>query len=499
MDAEVIVAGAGPVGMLAASLLDRAGVRVEVYEREGEPTEQSRATTMHPRTLEVLTSLPTADGGTVADRLVELGRPVSHAHFAALPKTLDYSGLDTPYPFVLMIPQARTEEMLARQLAEQGAIVRRGIGVRGLEQREDHVRVSLSDGTTRTAAYLVGADGAHSTVRQAAGFGFPGTDPDEIGYLGDVLFDEPPAKPVYGFRVGVGSAVVMNLGNGVHRVFGTEAGDTGLTPVRARQRQAERLDIEEVRRMLIAVHGTDFGMRDSIWLTRSGNSTRHADTYRRGRVLLAGDAAHVHLPAGGQGLNVGLQDAANLAWKLVAELAGRAPRHVVEGAASYDNERRRVGELLTANTRAQNVLMSTFTEAGAALRDMVSGFIAQRGEVADELAGWLSGLAVRYEPDSTDPLVGLRAPDFATSAGSLLHVLSPNRFVVLDCTGHAEFASLAGDHVAVLTATASRRDWAEVKGALIRPDGYVAATTTVGADELRAATDAWTSAERAIA
>ena len=170
MDTEVIIAGAGPVGLLTAILLDRAGVRVEVHELAAGPVAQSRATTMHPRTLEVLTGIPTADGSTVAAQLVELGRPTSHAHFAALPQTLDYAGLDTPYPFVLMVAQARTEEVLARRLAAQGVLPHRESAVVGVEQHPDQVRVMLADGTVRTAAFLVGADGAHSTVRRAAGF-----------------------------------------------------------------------------------------------------------------------------------------------------------------------------------------------------------------------------------------------------------------------------------------------------------------------------------------
>lgn len=488
---SVAVAGAGPVGLFAAALLDASGVRVEVFERGTGPSEHSKAMTLHPRTLEVLDVLETA-GGRLSDVVSAEGRPSRYTHFATLPSPLDYADLPTPYPHVLMIPQARTERILAEHLRERGVPVHYGCAVTGFEQVDGGVR--LEAGGVREAGYLIGADGAHSLVRERAGIDFPGTAPTTTGFVGDLEMAEPPDGARHLWVADEGQASVLPLPGGVHRVFGTVAGDTGLTPEQVRARQAEPLSLEELRAKLRRIAGTDFGARQAHWLSRSTDATRHAAHYRAGRVLLAGDAAHVHLPAGGQGLNVGLQDAVNLCWKLTAEIRGWAPARLVSGAGSYEAERRPVARQLAENTQAQGALMKTFTAEVGALRGLVSDLIARRGDTADELTGWLSGIALSYPRDEgADPLVGTRAPDLDLCGQGLFRALRTDRLLLADFTG-GTFADLGSSRVEVREARPGPGRWAALAGALVRPDGYVADVAVPGED-LRGAVSRWTTSD----
>ncbi|MBY8885524.1 FAD-dependent monooxygenase [Streptomyces sp. PTM05] len=485
----VAIAGGGPVGLAVAAFLDAAGVPVEVFERATVPSEHSKATVMHPRTLETLEVLTTPSGGRFSEELLARGRTASRTHFALLPSLLDYAGLDTPYPFVLLIPQARTERLLEAHLRERGVPVRRGCEVTGFEQHEDGVRVRLGDGTVREVAHLVGADGAHSVVRRLAEVDFPGSPPSALGFGADVELDRPPEGISHQWFAATGSVSVIPLPDGGYRVFGTEAADTRLDPETIRERRAQPLTPEGLRAAMRRVVGHDFGLRSVSWLTRSTDVTRHASRYRVGRVHLAGDAAHVHLPAGGQGLNVGLQDAANLAWKLAAEIRGWATPALTHGELGYEHERRRVAERLAANTLAQGALMHDFSPSGAALRELFADLIARGGDTARELTGWLSGLGLDYpQPDGAHPLAGTRAPDLALRpvpgggpGGSgddrLLRALRVDRFLLADFTPDGAFADLACERVAVRRALPREGAWASAGAALVRPDGYVAHAT----------------------
>ncbi|WP_433859634.1 FAD-dependent monooxygenase [Streptomyces kronopolitis] len=490
MSTEVIVAGGGPVGLLTAALLDAAGVSVEVLESKSGQSEYSKASAMHPRTLEVLTLLRTDGGRRLSDVLVPLGRTQRATHFAALPALLDYSGLDTPYPFLLVIPQATTERVLAEHLRRRGVPVRHGHEVTGFTQDEHGVRVSVNGGV-REARYLVGADGARSLVRREAGIDFPGTPPTTVGFVADVTLADPPDRVRHFWDHRVGQASIIPFPDGWCRVFGTLAEDTGLTPEQVRTRQSQPLTVDEVRAALGRVAGTDHGLREARWLSRAGDTTRQAARYRRNRVFLAGDAAHVHFPAGGQGMNIGMQDAANLAWKLAAEIQGRAPSLIVDGPASYERERAPVAARLAANTLAQGALFTTFTPAGAALRDLMSELIAKRGETADDLAAWLSGLGHAYPPAATGhPWEGRRAPDFALADGSVHRRLAVDRFLLADFTPDAAYGQLRPHGVEVVRA----RPWSGLSAALIRPDGHIArAWTAPDVTGVSAELEAWTT------
>ncbi|SDQ67952.1 MULTISPECIES: FAD-dependent monooxygenase [unclassified Streptomyces] len=498
MSVEVIVAGGGPVGLLTAALLDAAGITVEVLERRTGRSEQARATTMHPRTLEVLTLLRTEDDRRLSDILVSLGRPEPKAHFAVLPDLLDYAQLDTPYPFVLMVPQTTTERVLAAHLRLRGIAVHYGHDVSGFAQDADGVEVTVNGGVRR-AGYLVGADGAHSLVRRHAGIDFPGTPPSMVGFVADVTLTDPPdgAAHYWDHRHGQLSFLpfpegAYGLSDGsAYRVFGTEAADTRLTSDEVRARQARSLTLDELRAILRRMTGSDHGLRDGLWLSTANDTTRHAVKYRANRIFLAGDAAHVHLPAGGQGLNVGLQDAANLAWKLAAEIHGWAPPLITGGAAGYESERAPVAAGLAGNTLAQAALMTTFTPAGAALRDLMSALIAKGGDTADDLTAWLSGLGLSYPPPfSGHPLDGCRAPDLELSDGTLHRRLAVDRFLLADFTPDAVFTPLRSARVEVAQAL----PWSGLSAALVRPDGYIArAWTAPGIEEVAAALRSWTT------
>lgn len=378
---EVAVVGGGPTGMLVACELALAGVRVRLFERRTEPVRESRALTMHPRSLEVL-----ALRG-LEERFLSRGRPLPTGHFALLDTRLDFSGLDTAYRFTLFLPQAVTEALLEERARELGVDVRRGHAVEALSQDAEGVEVSgTADGQPFRcrARYVVGADGARSGVRQLAGIGFPGTDTTRTSVLGDVTLGAPPATPFLATTNTRGNVAIVPLGPEVHRVIVTDAEREG-TPLK------EPVTLDELRASVARIAGSDFGMREPRWLSRFGNETRLAERYRAGRVLLAGDAAHMHYPAGGQGLNVGLQDAMNLGWKLAAVVRDGAPDALLD---SYHAERHGVGHALLRNTEAQSALMG-FTPETLALRELMNG-VLKNPAVNRGLAEHLGGLDVRY-------------------------------------------------------------------------------------------------------
>ncbi|HEX7304511.1 FAD-dependent monooxygenase [Lentzea sp.] len=489
---DVGVIGAGPIGLATAALLHAAGIDVAVFERGTGTSPHSKATTMHPRTLEVLQAIRTPDGGSVTDALVAAGTALSATHFGLLPELLDYRGLDTEFPHVLMIPQVITERILADHLTACGVPVHLGTEVRGIAQGADEVRLELHRAgrdETAVSRFAIGADGARSTVRRALGIGFPGTDPTLCGFVGDVELRRPPAEPHF-WDATRGTLNVLPLPGGRYRVFGVDRDDTGLTPAQVRVRRDEPVDRETLRAAMIRIAGTDHGLGTVFWGSRNTDTTRHAERVRCGRVFLAGDAAHIHLPAGGQGLNVGLQDAANLAWKLAAEIRGRAPEHVRTGNASYEAERLPVARRLAANTLAQAAVSMTFTPANAELRRLLGALLARDGDTAASLRGWLSGLDVRY------PEGGLRLPPLPLPGGTVHHRLRPDRFLLVGLAGRVVGAALldGADHPFVDTATTTA-SWQDHAYVLVRPDGHLAQAWPAGtpASAVAAGVARWTT------
>jgi 2-polyprenyl-6-methoxyphenol hydroxylase-like FAD-dependent oxidoreductase len=451
---QVVVVGGGPVGLWLAAELRLGGASVTVLEAREERDPHSKALTIHPRTLEVL-----ACRGIV-DRFLAEGARIPSGHFAGLDDRMDFRVLDTPYPFTLALPQARTEELLEEHALSVGVKVLRGERVEGLVSHGTHVTVRGS--STVDALYVVGCDGARSTVRTAAGIDFPGTDATSWGWLGDVVLDDPPPGPVLSMTGAEGGIMVVALPGGVHRFVGND-------PTGNRTTWPGELTLEELRATVVRVAGKDFGMRDPRWLSRFGNTTRQAARYREGRVLLAGDAAHVHFPTGGVGLNVGVQDAANLGWKLAAVATGRAPSSLLD---SYHAERHPVGVDLLRATRAQTALMTAYTPEVVALRSMLSDFIADVPDFSRVLAERLSALDVAYPAaEGAHPLTGRRAPNLRFADGSALFDLLRHARPVLVGTAEADDAVAAGP------LRDPPGEWSSVTAALIRPDGHVAWAT----------------------
>ncbi|MFH9420139.1 monooxygenase [Streptomyces sp. NPDC017529] len=477
MNTDVIVVGAGPTGLMLACELALVGVRPRVLERRTAPQRDSRALSLHPRSVELM------DQRGLLDRFLPLGRAVPGWHFAQLPTHLDFSALDSRHAYTLFIAQAHTEALLAERARELGVEIERGYEVAGLSQDDGgvEVRVRGGDGSVETVrtGYVVGCDGGRSVVRQSAGIAFPGTDETLTGVLGDFAvtgtgLDAARARGV----------LVAPLEDGLTRLV-------YLDPERLRVPAGEPVTLEEVRASLVRICGTDCGVGEPRWLSRFGNATRLAESYRRGRVLLAGDAAHIHFPAAGQGLNTGLQDAANLGWKLAAEVNGWAPPGLLD---SYDAERRPVGRAVTDNTEVQTLLaeltlVPRYQRPATALRALFDELLGM-DEVNRTLAARVSALGTAYEPTApeADPLAGRRMPDIglttATSDAIRVYELLPaGRYVLLDLTGDPELVPAVtpgwGTRVTAVTVT-GRDDHPDLHGVteiLVRPDGHIAWAT----------------------
>ena len=461
---SVIIAGGGPTGLMLACELRLAGVDVLVIERLAEPSGESRAGGIHARTMEVL------DQRGMLEPFLAEGRPMQAGHFSGLP--LDFSGFETRYPYLLVILQRRVERLLEQRALELGVRLRRSVSVVGLRQGADSVVLETTDGHYE-AAYVVGCDGGRSTVRRLAGLDFPGTPATMTAILGDVELADPPDRMIFNQRTPLGNYSVLDFEPGWYRVMTNEFGvvadrDSPIT-------------VDELRSALIRIAGTDFGLHSPRWVSRFNDAARQAAAYRSGRVLLAGDAAHIHFPAGGQGLNTGLQDAVNLGWKLGLVVRGRAGEELLD---SYHDERHPVGARVLENTRAQTALTRPDPQTEA-LRSVLGSLIAQ-DEVNRALGLMISGLDIRYGPGDGHPLLGLRVPDYDLSDGSRVYEhLHAARPILL--AGPTEPATRAA------TIVAGRADVVEAKNEplLIRPDGHVAWAGPMGEEALCSALDRW--------
>lgn len=466
MDAQVIVVGAGPAGMMLAGELRLAGVDVIVLEKLAARTGESRGLGFTARTMEVF------DQRGLLPRFGDI--EVSNVgHFGGLP--VDFGVLDGAHQAAKTIPQSVTETVLEEWSTQLGADIRRCHEVLSVNEKEDSVEVEVRgpEGVHHLRAeYLVGCDGGRSTIRKKVGFDFPGTAATLEMFLADVRGIELQPRMI-GETLPGGMVMVGPLPGGVTRLIVCERG----TPPQRREKSPAW---DEVAAAWQRLTGDDISHAEPVWVSSFGDATRQVTEYRRGRVLLAGDSAHIHLPAGGQGMNTSIQDSVNLGWKLGAVVRGRAPEPLLD---TYHAERHPVGQRLLMNTRAQGLLFLSGPEVQP-LRDVLTELI-RYPEVSRHFAAMVSGLEIRYDLDGgTHPLLGRRLPDVRLNGHKLVssstEALHAGRGVLLDLTDNDRLRDRARpwlDRIDIVTAVPDLPEGSVLEGTtavLVRPDGYVA-------------------------
>ena len=476
----VVVAGGGPTGLMLAGELALAGVDAVIVERRADQElDGARARGMHARTIEVL------DQRGIAERFLAEGQTAQIGSFAGV--RLDIGAFPTRHPHGLALMQNRFERILAGWVAELGVPFLREREVTGLTQLADAVRVELAGGESVRARYLVGCDGGRSTIRRAAGIDFPGWEPSVSSLIAEAEMTE---QPEYGIRYDE---------NGTQAI-GPLEDDRGVGVVVTERYAGHTADptLADLRGALAGAWGTDFGVHSPRWISRFTDATRQAASYRQGRVLLAGDAAHVHYPVGGQGLNLGVQDAVNLGWKLAQVVAGVSPESLLD---TYQAERHPVAAEVLRLTMAQTAL----TRADAridALRETIADLL-ESDEARTRLAAATAGLDIRYDLGAGHPLLGRRMPDLdlVTAGGptrvfQLLHAARP-LLVNLGPPGAFDIEPWA-DRVILIDAEYAGAWELPVVGAvpapaavLVRPDGHVAWVAGEGRDGLHDALTLW--------
>ncbi|AIR98423.1 FAD-dependent monooxygenase [Streptomyces glaucescens] len=470
---SVIVVGSGPTGLLLAGDLATAGVPVTVLEKRPHRTSNlTRAFVVHARTLEQL------DARGLADELEAIGHPLRRLRlFGGL--DIDLGTLRSRFRHLLVVPQYEVEKVLERRAVEAGAEFRYETEVTGLTQDAAGVTVEAEDreGRTRTwrAAYAVGADGLRSVVRDAVGLPFPGRSVIRSIVLADVRLAPEHADLVTADTVGGAFALVAPFGDGYHRVAAWRHGRDLPDDV--------PVDLEEVKEIARLALGDDFGMHDPRWLSRFHSDERQVPAYRVGRVLLAGDAAHVHSPAGGQGMNTGLQDAANLGWKLAQVLHGHAGPDLLD---TYHRERHPVGRAVLRSSGGILRLAKARRPTAVALRAATAALAGLAGPVRRRVLGRITGIGYRYPaPRGAHPLTGARVPDLRLADGTRLHeALRGLRFVLIT-PAPLDPGPARADRLTTARWRSPRRT-----AVLVRPDGYVAwaSDTATATDVERALT-----------
>lgn len=442
MSTTVAVVGAGPTGLLLAGDLARAGVDVTLLERRGTESNLTRAFGVHARTLEHL------DARGLADEVIDAGARVERMRlFNRL--QVDLSGLPTRFPFLLITPQYTVERALEKRATAAGVRIVRDARVTGLHQDPGGVVLDVESGGTVEAEYVVGTDGMHSAVRDALGMPFPGRSVLKSIMLADVRLAHAPEDTLAVNGVGDAFAFVAPFGDGWYRIFAWDR--------RHQVPDTEPVSLDEIREVTRRALGTDFGLREARWMSRFHSDERQVPHYRAGRVFLAGDAAHVHSPAGGQGMNTGLQDAANLSWRLAAAVSGRGG--LLDG---YEQERHPVGRLVLRSSGAIIRMAMIRSRAGRAARSVLGGAALGLPPVARKIAGTVSGIGIDYPHAPRAADVPLRG------SGRLYEALRDGRFVLL-AAGAPPSVEGWKDRVRVVEPADPALPWA-----LVRPDAHVA-------------------------
>ncbi|MGW7821582.1 FAD-dependent monooxygenase [Streptomyces puniciscabiei] len=473
MSGSVIVVGAGPTGLAAAGELALAGVPVTVLERRADCTLGSRAPAVQPRVLELL------DMRGLLEDFLASGRPHAVGNFAGLP--IPYEQLPSRRNHLLLIPQHRTEQLLEHHAVALGARLLRDHEVIDIQQSETTVTVTARHNGADVrlhSDYLIAADGSRSRVRALMGIGFPGRDDQWTSLAAEARLSEPP--PGVSMVSGpLGKVNIGPLGDGYYKIICTDA-RRNRVPV------SEPATLDELRASMRDIAGTDHGITDVLLLARFGDASRQIEQYRHSRVLFAGDAAHVHYPAGGQGMNTGIQDAFNLGWKLAAVAGGHTDQRLLD---SYHDERHPVGQQLLANTRAQVPLIMAFgddplTDTKQYLR---TDLLPIPG-VAAHLVERESGIGIAYpaqEGDAVHPWVGGRMPDIdltdpretstPLAADRLFPLLRQGTFLLLTTADSPLLQTPANRRLRVVALPADRGEIVPgARSVLIRPDGHLA-------------------------
>lgn len=451
---DVAIVGGGPTGMMLAAELRLHDVRVVVLERDAVPSPQVRALGLHVRTIELL------DQRGLLERFLAHGTQHRVGGWFAGVDAPWPDDLDTAHGYVLGIPQPVTDRLLTAHAVARGAEIRRGETVISLNQDAEGVTLDLADGTAVRARFVVGCDGGRSTVRRLVGIGFPGEPATMQWLLGEMELTAPPetvaavTAEVRRTQRGFGAGP---SGEGRYRVVVPADGvsEDRVTPP----------SLTEFAAQLRRHAGTDFGAHSPRWLSRFGNATRLADRYRTGRVLLAGDAAHVHPPLGGQGLNLGIQDAVNLGWKLAAEVDGWAPPDLLD---TYESERRPVADDVLTLTRAQSEL--TRLDAGPQAVRQVIADLMDIPRVNRRLTERITAIGIRYDFGDDDPQVGRRQRDVSLPRGRLYDRMHNGRGLLFDRDGTLDIDGWQGRVDRIV----DHGDEPDAVAVLLRPDGHIA-------------------------
>ncbi|HDR7713531.1 TPA: FAD-dependent monooxygenase [Bacillus cereus] len=468
---DVAVIGGGPVGLMTACELAIQGINVVVLERRVDRIRNSRALTLHPRSLELM-----AMRG-IEDRFLSRGKKLDTSHFAALDTRLNFRNLDTDFPYTLFIPQSITEEILEERALELGVDIKRGHTLKDLKQYETFIQLEIEQRETIykiEVSYVVGADGARSMVRELSNIPFNGTNTTTTAILGDVILEDIPDTPFLSTSNINGILMMVPIEPNLFRFAIVDPKNQAI-PVHVAVTEKEFID------SIYSITGEHIQIKSTIWLSRFGNATKLANTYQHKRVFLAGDAAHIHFPAGGQGLNVGLQDAFNIGWKLGLAIKQTKYESLLE---SYHIERHAVGKQFFKEVQAQEQLMINFSKAGMELRELFS-YLLTYPEINKDLAERVSGLGVMYSsinnPES-HPLIGKRCTNltiFSQNKKSckLFELMTDGKFILLIHPSYIDKINKMNidSHIKVVVGEIQDSKLKNIDTVLIRPDGHIAA------------------------